>query len=132
VIVPGEVISYFDICREEGTSLQQGMNFRVQDGYSVILMSRRKDAPYNDHVEDEGRTLIYEGHDVPNRAGGPDSPVKQQVWKRDKGACVICGNKDNLHFDHVIPYSRGGSSLVAENIQLLCARHNLSKRDRIE
>jgi 5-methylcytosine-specific restriction endonuclease McrA len=60
------------------------------------------------------------------------SPVKQQVWKRDKGACVICGNKDNLHFDHVIPYSRGGSSLVAENIQLLCARHNLSKRDRIE
>jgi hypothetical protein len=36
------------------------MNFRVQDGYSVILMSRRKDTPYNDHVEDEGRTLVAE------------------------------------------------------------------------
>lgn len=58
--------------------------------------------------------------------------VKLEVWRRDKGRCVICGSKDNLHFDHIIPYSKGGSSLVAENIQLLCARHNLEKRDNIE
>jgi hypothetical protein len=42
------------------------------------------------------------------------------------------GSKDNLHFDHIIPYSKGGSSLLAENIQLLCARHNLGKKDKIE
>lgn len=60
------------------------------------------------------------------------APVKLAVWRRDKGRCVECGSRDNLHFDHVIPYSKGGSSLVAENIQLLCARHNLAKRDRIE
>ena len=59
------------------------------------------------------------------------TPVKLTVWKRDRGRCVECGSGDNLHFDHVIPYSRGGSSLVAENIQLLCARHNLAKRDHI-
>ncbi|MEK0338379.1 MAG: HNH endonuclease, partial [Nitrosopumilus sp.] len=53
--------------------------------------------------------------------------VKFQVWKRDKGQCVICGNKENLHFDHIIPYSKGGSSLLVENIQLLCARHNIGK-----
>jgi 5-methylcytosine-specific restriction endonuclease McrA len=47
------------------------------------------------------------------------------------GKCVQCGSSDNLHFDHIIPFSLGGSSLVAENIQLLCARHNLQKRDRI-
>jgi hypothetical protein len=58
--------------------------------------------------------------------------VKLEVWKRDKGRCVKCGKTDNLHFDHVIPYSKGGSSLVAENIQLLCARHNIAKRDKIE
>ena len=58
--------------------------------------------------------------------------VKLEVWKRDKGKCVRCGSQDNLHFDHIIPYSKGGSSLVAENIQILCARHNLGKRDRIE
>ena len=58
--------------------------------------------------------------------------VKLEVWKRDKGKCVKCGSRDNLHFDHVIPYSKGGSSLVSDNIQILCARHNLEKKDRIE
>jgi hypothetical protein len=58
--------------------------------------------------------------------------VKAEVWKRDKGRCVLCGSRDNLHFDHIIPYSKGGSSMVAENIQILCARHNLAKRDKIE
>ncbi len=27
-------------------------------------MSRRRNAPYADRIEDEGRTLIYEGHDA--------------------------------------------------------------------
>jgi len=57
--------------------------------------------------------------------------VKLEVWKRDQGRCVKCGMDDNLHFDHIIPYSKGGSSLVTENIQLLCARHNLEKTDKI-
>jgi len=60
------------------------------------------------------------------------SPIKLEVWKRDAGKCVMCGSTDNLHFDHIIPYSLGGTSLDAENIQLLCARHNLQKHDRIE
>lgn len=58
--------------------------------------------------------------------------IKVEVWKRDKGRCVICGAKEELHFDHIIPFSRGGTSLSVENIQLLCARHNLAKRDNIE
>jgi len=60
------------------------------------------------------------------------SAVKQEVWKRDGGRCVQCSSQDNLHFDHNIPFSKGGSSLVATNIQLLCARHNLGKGARIE
>lgn len=58
--------------------------------------------------------------------------VKLTVWKRDKGICVECGSSDNLHFDHILPYSKGGTSLKAENIQLLCARHNLQKHDKIQ
>jgi len=58
--------------------------------------------------------------------------VKLEVWKRDGGRCVRCGAADELHFDHIIPFSRGGTSLKAENIQLLCARHNLQKSDRIQ
>ena len=57
--------------------------------------------------------------------------IKVEVWKRDQGHCVICGSKDNLHFDHDVPYSKGGSSITAKNVRLLCARHNLSKSDKI-
>ena len=231
MIKPGDVISYLEMCRQEGVNLQRGMNFRLHGRFSVVLMSLRRGAPYADRIEENGQFLIYEGHDIPRTKSGPDpkrvnqpmtnpsgSPtqnglfhqaairykrnlrqpelvkvyekihsgiwvynglfklvdawqevcnarkvfkfkleivdynieelvtkdraidhsrlipasVKLHVWKRDKGRCVVCGSKDNLHFDHVIPYSKGGSSLVAENIQLLCARHNLAKRDRIE
>ncbi len=58
--------------------------------------------------------------------------VKLEVWKRDQGRCTKCGASDELHFDHVVPYSRGGTSLTAENVQLLCVRHNLQKSAKIE
>ena len=227
---PGDVNSYFDMCAVEGTSLRRGMNYQLRHRVTVILMSTRTGAPYKDRVEDNGRVLIYEGHDNPYPAGGakrkevdqeeryPDgsltqnglfaqaaneykqgirapevvrvyekiktgiwvynglflltdawreasggrsvlkfrlelaegeelpSPgrvdidqtriiptvIKLEVWKRDAGKCVMCEAKDNLHFDHIIPYSKGGTSMDAMNIQLLCARHNLQMRAKIE
>jgi hypothetical protein len=59
------------------------------------------------------------------------TPVKIAVWERDGGKCALCGSQKNLHYDHIIPFSKGGSSLVAENIRLLCAKHNLQKSDKI-
>jgi hypothetical protein len=58
--------------------------------------------------------------------------VKLKVWARDGGRCVTCGATDELHFDHIVPFSKGGTSLKAENIQLLCARHNLEKSAKIQ
>jgi len=57
--------------------------------------------------------------------------VKLEVWARDKGQCVLCGSKENLHFDHDLPYSKGGTSLTAENVRILCMKHNLKKSDKI-
>jgi hypothetical protein len=227
---PGDVISYIEMCADLGVNLQRGMNFRLREDTSLILMSLRRGAPYADRVEEGGRVLIYEGHDIARTRDGPDpkrldqpesypsgrptqnglfldavkhhktgeappervkvfekiragiwvynglfnltdawteesdgrmvfkfrleltdgsenrnvaqtsvvdddrvipSVVKLEVWKRDKGRCVLCGSQNNLHFDHVIPYSRGGSSKEPKNIQILCAKHNLEKRDRI-
>jgi hypothetical protein len=48
------------------------------------------------------------------------------VWHRDGGRCRNCGANKDLHFDHIIPRSWGGSSR-AENIQLLCSSCNLKK-----
>lgn len=60
------------------------------------------------------------------------SSVKTLVWVRDKGRCVKCGSDKNLHYDHIIPFSKGGSSKDANNIQLLCQTCNLRKHDKIE
>jgi hypothetical protein len=58
--------------------------------------------------------------------------IKKLVWERDKGKCTICGASDELHFDHDLPYSKGGTSISADNVKILCARHNLSKSNKIE
>jgi hypothetical protein len=229
----GDIISYTEMCLEEGYSLQRGMNYQVNGSMSVILMSQRPNAIYPDRIEENGQVLIYEGHDVPkNLAPVPknvdqtaytpsgkltqngkfyeaaiqykqdekapelvkvyekirdgiwvyngifelkdarlekvkaekrkvfkfkleitdkkikrkkvqDVPtlehnrmiptsVKLEVWKRDKGQCVKCGKEDNLHFDHILPFSKGGTSIKSENIQLMCARHNLQKSNKLE
>lgn len=60
------------------------------------------------------------------------SDVKMQVWKRDNGQCVLCGSKENLHFDHDLPFSKGGTSLTSRNVRLLCMKHNLEKSAKIE
>ncbi len=57
--------------------------------------------------------------------------VMQEVYIRDKGQCQQCGEKDNIHFDHIIPYEKGGSSKDPKNIQILCARHNLKKSNKL-
>lgn len=59
------------------------------------------------------------------------SKVKLEVWKRDAGKCSECGATDELHFDHILPFSKGGTSLTSANVQLLCARHNIAKSARI-
>jgi len=59
------------------------------------------------------------------------SEVRQAVWRRDHGRCVICGSQRKLHYDHIIPFSKGGSN-TEKNIRILCEKCNLRKSDKIE
>jgi len=79
------IISYIDMCRREGASLQQGMNFGLGRNHSVILMSVRTNAPYRDRVEDGGTTLIYEGHDLPKSASSRNPKVVDQPERFPSG-----------------------------------------------
>ena len=56
--------------------------------------------------------------------------VQDAVWRRDGGRCVKCGSQENLEFDHIIPFSKGGSNTI-RNIQLLCEKCNRSKSNKI-
>ncbi len=66
---------------------------------------------------------------VPSVSRYISDPVKEEVFERDGGQCAKCGSTRDLQFDHVIPYSRGGSSNAA-NIQLLCGDCNRAKSSR--
>ena len=221
-----EILTYWEMCAREKGSLQRGMYFREPPAVSIVLMSRRPGAPYEDSLSEDGVELLYEGHDVRKEAdidpkkvdqpwalpsgeptenalfakaagaGRPDSAlvrvyeklrpgiwsdrglfhltghayetaggrkvfkfkmrlsdvpdeavhhedtgdfkrvipswVKQAVYKRDKGRCVICGSEDQLHFDHDLPFSKGGTGLSPQNVRILCARHNLEKSAKIQ
>jgi len=52
--------------------------------------------------------------------------TKKIVFSRDKGTCRCCGSSSSLEFDHITPFSCGGTSEVS-NIQLLCMPCNRSK-----
>jgi hypothetical protein len=81
-----EILSYRDLCdRENVQTLQRGMNFRLNAHYSVILMSRRTNAPYKDHISDDGITIEYEGHDEPNTKYILDPKILDQPYKTKHG-----------------------------------------------
>ena len=56
--------------------------------------------------------------------------VQDRVWNRDGGKCVKCGSKEKLEFDHIIPFSKGGSNTY-RNLQILCEKCNRQKNNKI-
>ena len=62
--------------------------------------------------------------------------LRYEVLKRDNFKCCACGAspaKDpsvELHIDHIIPWSKGGKTELA-NLQTLCSKCNLGKSNTI-
>ena len=60
--------------------------------------------------------------------------LRYTVLKRDNFKCCACGAspaKDpsvELHIDHIIPWAKGGETVI-ENLQTLCSRCNIGKGD---
>lgn len=63
--------------------------------------------------------------------------TRYRVLIRDRARCVLCGRTPaaeptiELHIDHIIPWSKGGSN-QEENLRVLCKDCNLGKSDSIE
>ena len=51
------------------------------------------------------------------------------TWQ--EGCCTYCDETTNLHLDHVVPVSRGGTGWWW-NLQWLCRAHNLAKGSRTD
>ncbi|MEE0804227.1 MAG: HNH endonuclease [Prevotellamassilia sp.] len=70
----------------------------------------------------------FKSHQTPRE---PSNRLKVQVLMRDGNRCRLCGVEcndglHNIHFDHIIPWSKGGET-VLENLQVLCNDCNLAK-----
>lgn len=72
--------------------------------------------------------------EVTRRATGRDPSLRLRwhVLQRDRFICCACGASPalnfgvDLHVDHIIPWSKGGET-VMENLQTLCSICNLGK-----
>jgi hypothetical protein len=126
---PPERVRVFEKIRD-GIWVYNGL-FSLLDGWKEAAGGRRV-FKFKLQVLDEPDSESTPATSEPGHDRVIPTAVKLDVWKRDKGCCVKCGSKTDLHFDHVIPYSHGGSSKDPQNIQILCAKHNIEKRDRIE
>lgn len=61
-------------------------------------------------------------------------PVQFRVMKRENQICGTCGKSvqdGDIHFDHIIPFSKGGSS-EESNIRMLCDTCNQKRSNRFE
>lgn len=56
--------------------------------------------------------------------------IKNAVWQKCQGKCVQCSSSAYLEFDHIIPFSKGGSN-SENNLQILCRKCNLEKSNQI-
>ncbi|MBI1327449.1 MAG: hypothetical protein GC136_07375 [Alphaproteobacteria bacterium] len=58
--------------------------------------------------------------------------LKVKVLEKDNFKCVFCGKSPTtdigtrLHIDHIVPFSKGGKTIL-ENLQVLCVECNLGK-----
>lgn len=66
--------------------------------------------------------------------GGSSSSPEwlERAWKakeRDNFCCILCGDTQELHTDHIIPLSQGGNNEF-ENLQTLCKKCHELKTGR--
>lgn len=58
-----------------------------------------------------------------------DDRERREAYERQKGFCAICGDHfefEEMHADHIVPWSRGGHT-TPDNCQMLCRDCNLKK-----
>lgn len=55
--------------------------------------------------------------------------VRATVLERDGYMCVVCLTGNDLHIDHIVPVVNGGTN-APDNLQVLCAEHNMRKGTR--
>jgi HNH endonuclease len=102
-------------------------HYTSEDVRAVVLKHERQNRKELEHARD---LLAVDGLAPTRRREAIPEEVRRFVFRRDGGRCQKCGGQELLQYDHIIPFSMGGSS-EPENLQLLCAPCNKEKSGRI-
>ena len=108
------------------------LELKKQEIKEKLLEKERKKQLHRQALEElieEGKVFNKRKIGEKNREPIPKE-VMNQVWNRGGGKCVKCGSLENLEFDHIIPFSKGGANTY-RNLQLLCQKCNRQKSDNI-
>lgn len=92
----------------------------------IAYVSENDDDSSNEILENDNTSSIKH-----KTKRDPSDRLKVQVLMRDGNRCRICGVEcsgglHNIHFDHIIPWSKGGETTL-ENLQVLCSACNEAK-----
>ena len=98
------------------------------NGEVVYKEIDKKDSPQENSIKPSTNNVKLKNRKTPRE---PSNRLKVQVLMRDGNRCRLCGVEcndglHNIHFDHIIPWSKGGET-VLENLQVLCSDCNLAK-----
>jgi hypothetical protein len=105
----------------------------LNDSERDEIVLRVKKATYDEETELSGLRSAVSNIEAAieyQRGGQRRDPipehVKLLVWARDGGACVRCGAKMELHFDHIIPVVKGAE--VRKQTSKSSAKHAISEK----
>lgn len=113
--------------------------FRKAHTTGNLALGRALDAfvKYANLTGAEATTDIQAPLGLPNTGRDPSLRLRWRVLQRDRFTCCACGASPaltlgtELHVDHVVPWSKGGKTLL-ENLQTLCSTCNLGKSNIYE
>jgi len=105
MIKRNEIISYKKLEEIERAHLQRGMNFGIKDDISVILMNKQVKEPYGyrDKFLNDGKVIIYQGHNALRRNGWPDPETIDQPMYNKNGTLT----QNGLFYYAAIDYKSG-------------------------
>jgi 5-methylcytosine-specific restriction endonuclease McrA len=130
--------------QERRAYIKQLLNQGVHVGEKIRDIAKEWNSSFPAIVNDismisEGRPAYTKdqttGQNTRARKFGEIGEITSKQWheilKQHNFSCAICGSKDDICIDHIIPLSRGGTN-TKDNIEPLCRSCNSKKGNSTE
>lgn len=144
VLIPRDfmrVIERYDLIDEQNLILEEAVEQevarRIEAGdkrppeliRALLLDGRQRGPAYRKARENQRSANQAQRRRAQKIGTTVEEFTREQIIERDKSTCHICGKVcalNEIHIDHIVPLSRGGTHTV-DNVAVACAPCNLRK-----